>query len=130
MPVSETLQNAWDDAENELVKRNNPNAALEILRSVAWDSSEDAVQRAKTLSLAANIYVVKADTEVSSRKANLKRAYKNYSNALKLDPKSKETLRERGKLTSVMDQEGISIGQNFQVMDNGSPTPLGLFVIT
>ena len=128
MPVSETLQNAWDDAENELVKRNNPNAALEILRSVAWDSSEDAVQRAKTLSLAANIYVVKADTEASSRKANLKRAYKNYSNALKLDPKSKETLRERGKLTSVMDQEGISIGQNFQVMDNGSPTPLGLFV--
>ena len=117
MPVSETLQNAWDDAENELVKRNNPNAALEILRSVAWDSSEDAVQRAKTLSLAANIYVVKADTEASSRKANLKRAYKNYSNSLKLDPKSKETLRERGKLTSVMDQEGISIGQNFQVMD-------------
>jgi len=58
----------------------------------------------------------------------LKRAYKNYSNALKLDPKSKETLRERGKLTSVMDQEGISIGQSFQVMDNGSPTPLGLLV--
>ena len=58
----------------------------------------------------------------------MKRAYKNYSNALKLDPKSKETLRERGKLTSVMDQEGISIGQSFQVMDNGSPTPLGLLV--
>ena len=128
MSVSGTLQKAWDNAENELVKNNNPNGALEILRSVAWDSSENAVQRAKTLSLAANIYVVKADTEVASRKANLKRAYKNYSNALKLDPKSKETLRERGKLTSVMDQEGISIGQSFQVMDNGSPTPLGLLV--
>ncbi|MDB4865104.1 peptidylprolyl isomerase [Euryarchaeota archaeon] len=128
MSVSGMLQKAWDNAENELVKNNNPNGALEILRSVAWDSSENAVQRAKTLSLAANIYVVKADTEVASRKANLKRAYKNYSNALKLDPKSKETLRERGKLTSVMDQEGISIGQSFQVMDNGSPTPLGLLV--
>jgi len=128
MSVSGTLQKAWDNAENELVKNNNPNGALEILRSVAWDSSENAAQRAKTLSLAANIYVVKADTEVASRKANLKRAYKNYSNALKLDPKSKETLRERGKLTSVMDQEGISIGQSFQVMDNGSPTPLGLLV--
>jgi len=128
MSVSGTLQKAWDNAENELVKNNNPNGALEILRSVAWDSSENAVQRAKTLSLAANIYVVKADTEVASRKANLKRAYKNYSNALKLDPKSKETLRERGKLTSVMDQEGISMGQSFQVMDNGSPTPLGLLV--
>ena len=128
MSVSGTLQKAWDNAENELVKNNNPNGALEILRSVAWDSSENAVQRAKTLSLAANVYVVKADTEVASRKANLKRAYKNYSNALKLDPKSKETLRERGKLTSVMDQEGISIGQSFQVMDNGSPTPLGLLV--
>ena len=128
MSVSGTLQKAWDSAENELVKNNNPNGALEILRSVAWDSSENAVQRAKTLSLAANVYVVKADTEVASRKANLKRAYKNYSNALKLDPKSKETLRERGKLTSVMDQEGISIGQSFQVMDNGSPTPLGLLV--
>ncbi|MDC0852590.1 peptidylprolyl isomerase [Euryarchaeota archaeon] len=128
MSVSGTLQKAWDNAENELVKNNNPNGALEILRSVAWDSSENAVQRAKTLSLAANVYVVKADTEVASRKANLKRAYKNYSNALKLDPKSKETLRERGKLTSVMDQEGISMGQSFQVMDNGSPTPLGLLV--
>jgi len=128
MSVSGMLQKAWDNAENELVKNNNPNGALDILRSAAWDSSENAVQRAKTLSLAANIYVVKADTEVASRKANLKRAYKNYSNALKLDPKSKETLRERGKLTSVMDQEGISIGQSFQVMDNGSPTPLGLLV--
>jgi cyclophilin family peptidyl-prolyl cis-trans isomerase len=128
MSVSGTLQKAWDKAENELVKNNNPNGALDILRSVAWESSENAVQRAKTLSLAANVYVVKADTEVASRKANLKRAYKNYSNALKLAPKSKETLRERGKLTSVMDQEGISIGQSFQVMDNGSPTPLGLLV--
>ncbi|MBT7821024.1 MAG: hypothetical protein HN606_04015, partial [Euryarchaeota archaeon] len=128
MPVSEKLQNAWDKAENELIKGNDPDAALSTLRSLAWDSCEDAVQRAKTLSLAGNIYVIKADLDAPSRKANLKRAYKNYSNALKLDPKSKETLRERGKLTSLMDQEGISIGQSFQILDNGSPTPMGLLV--
>ncbi|MBT4156952.1 MAG: peptidylprolyl isomerase [Euryarchaeota archaeon] len=128
MPVSEKLQNAWDKAENELIKGNDPDAALSTLRSLAWDSCEDAVQRAKTLSLAGNIYVIKADLDAPSRKANLKRAYKNYSNALKLDPKSKETLRERGKLTSIMDQEGISIGQSFQILDNGSPTPMGLLV--
>ncbi len=129
MPASETLQNAWDNADTELVKNDNPDAALSLLRSIAWDSCENAVQRAKTLSLAANIYVVKADHDISSRKSNLKRAYKNYSNALKLDPKSKETRRERGKLTSVMDQEGISFGQSFQLLDNGSPTPVGLVVV-
>jgi len=128
MPVPESLQNAWDNADTELSKNEDPDAALAILRSVAWDNSENAVQRAKTLSLAASIYVVKADLDPSSRKANLKRAYKHYSDSLKLDPKSKQTLRERGKLTSLMDQEGISIGQSFQMMDNGSPTPLGLLV--
>jgi peptidyl-prolyl cis-trans isomerase B (cyclophilin B) len=129
MSVSEKLQNAWDDANTELAYHDNPNKALEILRSVAWDSCENDVQRAKTMSKAANVYVILADLDSGSRKAHLKRAYKNYSNALKLDSKSKETLRERGKLTSIMDQEGISIGQSFQVLDNGSPTPLGLLVI-
>ena len=129
MSVSDKLQNAWDDANTELAYHDNPNKALEILRSVAWDSCENDVQRAKTMSKAANVYVILADLDSGSRKAHLKRAYKNYSNALKLDSKSKETLRERGKLTSIMDQEGISIGQSFQVLDNGSPTPLGLLVI-
>ena len=129
MSVSEKLQNAWDDANTELAYHDNPNKALEILRSVAWDSCQNDVQRAKTMSKAANVYVILADLDSGSRKAHLKRAYKNYSNALKLDSKSKETLRERGKLTSIMDQEGISIGQSFQVLDNGSPTPLGLLVI-
>ena len=128
MPVSEKLQKAWDNANTELEKNNDPDKALDILRSVAWDSCVDDTQRAKTMSKAASIYVIKADLDPSSRRANLKRAYKNYSNALKLDSKSKETVRERGKLTSIMDQEGISIGQSFQVMDNGSPTPLGLLV--
>ena len=128
MSVSEKLQNAWDKANTELVKNDDPNKALLILRSVAWDYCENDVQRAKTMSQAANIYAILADLDTGSRKMYLKRAYKNYSNALKLDSKSKETLRERGKLTSLMDQEGISIGQSFQVMDNGSPTPLGLLV--
>ena len=129
MPVSEKLQRAWDEAKNSIASQDNPDKALGTLRSVAWDNCENDVQRAKTLSLAADLYVIKANAEPSSRKTNLKQAYKNYSNALKLDPKSKETLRERGKLISIMDQEGISTGSTFQVLDNGSPTPMGLVVM-
>ena len=129
MPVSEKLQRAWDEAKNSIASQDHPDKALALLRSVAWDNCENDVQRAKTLSLAADLYVIKANTDTSSRKTNLKQAYKNYSNALKLDPKSKETLRERGKLISVMDQEGISTGSTFQVLDNGSPTPMGLVVM-
>ena len=129
MSVSEKLQRAWDEAKNSIASQDHPDKALDLLRSVAWDNCENDVQRAKTLSLAADLYVIKANTDTSSRKTNLKHAYKNYSNALKLDPKSKETLRERGKLISVMDQEGISTGSTFQVLDNGSPTPMGLVVM-
>ena len=129
MPVSEKLQRAWDEAKNSIASQDHPDKALATLRSVAWDNCENDVQRAKTLSLAADLYVIKANTDSSSRRTNLKQAYKNYSNALKLDPKSKETLRERGKLISIMDQEGISTGSTFQVLDNGSPTPMGLVVM-
>ena len=115
MPVSEKLQRAWDEAKNSIASQDHPDKALGTLRSVAWDNCENDVQRAKTLSLAAELYMIKADIDSSSRKTNLKQAYKNYSNAIKLDPKSKETLRERGKLISIMDQEGISTGTTFQV---------------
>ena len=129
MPVSEKLQRAWDEAKNSIASQDSPDKALAGLRSVAWDNCENDVQRAKTLCLAADLYVIKANTDSSSRRTNLKQAYKNYSNSLKLDPKSKETLRERGKLISIMDQEGISTGSTFQVLDNGSPTPMGLVVM-
>ena len=129
MPVPENLQRAWDEAKDSIGSKESPDKALAVLRSVAWDNCENDVQRAKTLSLAAELYMIKADIDSSSRKTNLKQAYKNYSNAIKLDPKSKEILRERGKLISIMDQEGISTGTTFQVLDNGSPTPMGLVVM-
>ena len=82
MPVPENLQRAWDEAKDSIGSKESPDKALAVLRSVAWDNCETDVQRAKTLSLAAELYMIKADIDSSSRKTNLKQAYKNYSNAI------------------------------------------------
>ena len=48
MPIPETLQKAWDSA-HESLKSSEPEKALEILRSEAWDSCENNMQKARTL---------------------------------------------------------------------------------
>ena len=59
MSVSEKLQRAWDEAKNSIASQDHPDKALALLRSVAWDNCENDVQRAKTLSLAADLMLSK-----------------------------------------------------------------------
>ena len=128
MPVPTRLQKAWDDASKFLEEDNDPESSLDALRN-AWDEIENEAQRAKTLSLAADAGTELGLKDQKSQKAHWQKAYKNYSRAISIDPKNKETRRKMNKLASMMDEKAISLGIGFQMVDQGNPTPMGILVM-
>ena len=46
-----------------------------------------------------------------------------------MDPKNKDARKAMNNLSSMMDANAISRGLGFQLMDEGNPTPFGLFAI-
>ena len=51
MPIPEKLKNSWDEAIL-LTESGEPEKALELLRSEAWDSCENGAQQARTMRFA------------------------------------------------------------------------------
>ena len=127
MPIPEELQNRWDSAQ-EMTDSGNPDGALDQLRS-AWELSENDSQRSRTMRMAADAGTELGMADEANRKKHWQKAYKNYSKALDLDAKNKDTRRNMNKLTSMMDENSISLGLGFQMFDEGNPTPLGLLAI-
>ena len=125
MPIPETLQNAWD-AAHESLKSSEPEKALEILRSEAWDSCENNMQKARTLRYAGDAGMMLGEMDTAGQKRHWQKAHKSYRNALSFDPKDKETRRNMNKLASMMDEQAISLGVGMQFFDEGNPTPIGL----
>ena len=128
MPIPAELQKAWDEATELLTDKNDPEGALEALRS-AWGSIDNEAQRSKTLALAADAGTELGLIDQRNQKSHWQKAYKNYTKSLSIDPKNKETRRNMNKLASLMDEKSISLGLGFQMFDQGNPTPLGLLVI-
>tara|TARA_B100000965_G_scaffold168655_1_gene140651 strand:- start:3308 stop:4390 length:1083 start_codon:yes stop_codon:yes gene_type:complete len=128
VPIPSELQKAWDDAAQLLGEKNDPEGALEALRS-AWGSIENEAQRAKTLALAADASTELGIIDQRSQKSHWQKAYKNYTKSLSIDPKNKEIRRNMNKLASMMDENAISLGLGFQMFDQGNPTPLGLLAM-
>ena len=128
MPIPAELQKAWDEATELLEVKNDPEGALEALRS-AWGSIDNEAQRAKTLSLAADAGTELGVIDKRNQKSHWQKAYKNYNKSLSIDPKNKETRRNMNKLASMMDEQSISLGLGLQMFDQGNPTPLGLLVM-
>jgi len=128
VPIPSELQKAWEDAAELLGEKNDPEGALEALRS-AWSSIENEAQRAKTLTLAADAGTELGVVDQRNQKSHWQKAYKNYNKALSIDPKNKETRRNMNKLASLMDEKSISLGLGLQMFDQGNPTPLGLLVM-
>ncbi len=128
MPIPSELQKAWDDAAQLLGEKNDPEGALEALRS-AWSSIENEAQRAKTLALAADASTELGIIDQRNQKSHWQKAYKNYTKSLSIDPKNKEIRRNMNKLASMMDENAISLGLGFQMFDQGNPTPLGLLAM-
>ncbi len=127
MPIPEELQKRWDSAA-EMTENGNPDDALEQLRS-AWELSENDSQRSRTMRMAADVGTEMGASDEANRKKHWQKAYKNYSKALDLDSKNKDTRRNMNKLTSMMDENSITLGLGFQMFDEGNPTPLGLLAI-
>lgn len=126
MSVPEALQIAWAEA-TALTESGEPEKALELLRSVAWDACQNGAQKARTLRFAADASTALGEQDTANQKRHWQRAHKNYRKALNFDPKDKETRRRMNKLASMMDEQAVSLGIGLQLFDEGNPTPLGLF---
>ncbi len=111
-----------------MMDKGDNNLALEKLRE-SWDICENDSQRAKTLKLAGDAGTTLGTEEPEMQRSHWRKALKNYRNSLKIDPKNKETRKAMNNLSSMMDANAISRGSGFQLMDEGNPTPFGLFAI-
>ena len=125
MSIPEALQITWAEATS-LTETGEPEKALELLRSVAWDACENGAQKARTLRFAADAGTALGEQDTANQKRHWQRAHKNYRKALNFDPKDKETRRRMNKLASMMDEQAVSLGVGLQIFDEGNPTPLGL----
>ena len=128
MPIPEILQKAWDEA-NLLTESGEPEKAMELLRSAAWDACENGAQQARTLRFAADAGTALGEQDTANQKRHWQRAHKNYRKALNFDPKNKETRRRMNKLASMMDERAVSLGLGLQAFDEGNPTPFGLTIM-
>ena len=102
--------------------------ALEELRT-SWDLCENDTQRAKTLKIAGDAGTALGVEDPDMQRVHWRKALKSYRNSMKMDQKNKETMKAMNNLLSMMDANAISRGVGFQLMDEGNPTPFGLFAI-
>lgn len=127
MPAPVELANSWSLAEG-MMEKGNHNSALDELRT-SWDLCENDSQRAKTLKMAGDAGTALGVDDPDMQRAHWRKALKNYRNSMKMDPKNKETRKAMNNLSSMMDANAISRGVGLQLMDEGNPTPFGLFAI-
>ncbi len=127
-PLPSDLQAALDKAQ-KLVESGDSEMALGVLRDTAWDATKTNSHKARVLSAAADAYIARGESEPANRKKHWQTAHKNYQKALKLESSNKDTRRNMNRLASMMDEQAISLGSGFQILDDGSPTPLGVFAI-
>ena len=74
MPVSETLQKAWDEA-NSLIENGDPEKALDILRD-AWAECKNDTQRSQTSRYAADAGTLWGEMDTNAQKRRWQRRIK------------------------------------------------------
>ena len=111
-----------------MMDKGDNNLALEKLRE-SWDICENDSQRAKPLKLVGDAGTPLGTEDPDMQRSHWRKALKSYRNSLKMDPKNKDTRKAMNNLSSMMDANAISRGAGFQLMDEGNPTPFGLFAI-
>ena len=127
MPAPVELANSWSSAE-VMMEKGDHSSALDELRT-SWDLCENDTQRAKTLKMAGDAGTALGVEDPDMQRVHWRKALKSYRNSMKMDPKNKETRKAMNNLSSMMDANAISRGVGFQLMDEGNPTPFGLFAI-
>lgn len=127
MPVPEELSKTWSEAAAMIDKGDNETALKKLRES--WGLCENDSQKANTLKLAGDAGTTLGTEHPEMQRSHWRKALKSYRNSLKLDPKNKDARKAMNNLSSMMDANAISRGAGFQLMDEGNPTPFGLFAI-
>ena len=100
-PMPSELKEALDQAQ-ELIESGKPDDALDILRTTGWKAAQTNSQKVSVTRLASEAMISKGDLDMGNRKKHWQRAYKNYQQALKLEPSNKDIRRSKNKLHSMM----------------------------
>jgi len=119
--ITKSRAEAWDKAE-KLLKKGNPESALEALRAI-----DGKGEHPTTLRLAGNAIWDMA--KESGSKSDYRRAAGLLDEAVKLNPRDKACGSVYNNLRNEMQDKGISETLMPKLMMGGAPTPFGLIAI-
>jgi peptidyl-prolyl cis-trans isomerase B (cyclophilin B) len=119
--ADETIADAWKDAE-KLLTKGKTNGALELLRKVDPDGKE-----ATTLRIAGQAIHMKAGK--SNSNSDYRKAAKLLRDAVKMNPRDKQSNALYNQLLNEMQDKRISETVIPRLFNDGTPTPAGLFAV-
>ncbi|MAH90927.1 MAG: hypothetical protein CMA11_04080 [Euryarchaeota archaeon] len=119
--ADETIADAWKDAE-KLLTKGKTNGALELLRKVDPDGKE-----ATTLRIAGQAIHMQAGK--SNSNSEYRKAAKLLRDAVKMNPRDKQSNALYNQLLNEMQDKRISETVIPRLFNDGTPTPAGLFAV-
>ena len=124
--MAKKSENPFEKAE-ALLDNGKPEQALNILRKT-WDAEKESP---KTYKLAgdAKVQMSALTDSLLEKKKLLRDAVKQYTKSLKIDPKNKETVQAKNMLENSMMELGIRTTSRFSLINDQTPTMLGLILI-
>jgi len=119
--ADEEIANSWKEAE-KLLDKGKTDGALEILRKVDPDGKE-----ATTLRIAGKAMHMKATK--SGSHSEYRKAASLLRDSVKINPRDKQSNAQYNQLLNEMQDKGISQTIIPRLMNEGTPTPAGLFAV-
>lgn len=119
--ADENIADAWKDAE-KLLTKGKTNGALELLRKVDPDGKE-----ATTLRIAGQAIHMQAGK--SNSNSEYRKAAKLLRDAVKMNPRDKQSNALYNQLLNEMQDKRISETVIPRLFNDGTPTPAGLFAV-
>ena len=119
--ADESIAGAWKEAE-ALLSKGKTNGALDILRKADPDGKE-----ATTLRLAGQAVYLQAGK--SNSKSDYRKAAKLLRDSVSLNPRDKQSSALYNQIRNEMQDKHISETLIPRMMNNGTPTPAGIFAV-
>jgi cyclophilin family peptidyl-prolyl cis-trans isomerase len=121
------LKDAWETAEKQ-IDADEYDDALKTLRA-SWSEHGDKANHANTWTLVGDAKQALAEGSTPINRKMLRDANNAYQSALKKDPKHRNARRASNALQVKMDGLGIRTSSLPKLIDDGTPTIVGLFSI-
>lgn len=119
--ADEKIADGWKEVE-KLLTKGKTNGALDVLREIDPDGKE-----ATTLRLAGQATFMQASKDNSRR--DYRKAAKLLRDAVKMNPRDKQSNALYNQILNEMQDKSISETTFPRLMNDGTPTPAGLFAI-